>query len=52
VIGQSRAGDGSDEIWDPVPSFGVGQAVVSTPQHRDPLVVNVRPAKSLQQFTD
>ncbi|MGA2286764.1 MAG: helicase HerA-like domain-containing protein [Dehalococcoidia bacterium] len=49
---RTTAGDVSDEIWDLVPSLGVGQAVVSTPQYRDPLVVNVRPAKSLRQFTD
>ncbi len=45
-------GDVSEEMWNLVPSLGVGQAVISTPQYRDPLVVNVRPCTTMRQFVD
>jgi len=46
------AGDVSEEMWNNVPSLGVGQAVISSPQLRDPIVVNVRPCKTKREFVD
>lgn len=46
------AGDVSEEMWNNVPSLGVGQAVISCPQLRDPIVVNVRPCKTKREFVD
>jgi DNA helicase HerA-like ATPase len=46
------AGDVSEEMWNNVPSLGVGQAVVSSPQLRDPIVINVRPCKTRREFVD
>jgi DNA helicase HerA-like ATPase len=46
------AGDVSEEMWNNVPSLGVGQAVVSSPQLRDPIVINVRPCKTKREFVD
>jgi len=46
------AGDVAEEIWNMVPSLGIGQAVISSPQFRDPLVVNVRPAQTKRKFVE
>lgn len=46
------AGDVSEEMWNNVPSLGVGQAVISSPQLRDPIVVNIRPCKTKREFVD
>jgi len=45
-------GDVSEEMWNNVPSLGVGQAVVSSPQLRDPIVINVRPCKTRRELID
>ncbi|GAI50621.1 unnamed protein product, partial [marine sediment metagenome] len=45
-------GDVSEEMWNNVPSLGVGQAVLSSPQLRDPIVINVRPCKTKREFVD
>jgi len=45
-------GDVSEEMWNNVPSLGVGQAVVSSPQLRDPIVINVRPCKTRREFVE
>lgn len=49
---KATSGDVSEEMWNLVPSLGVGQAVVSTPQYRDPVVVNVRPCMTRRQFVE
>ena len=49
---KATGGDVSEEMWNLVPSLGVGQAVVSTPQYRDPVVVNVRPCVTMRQFVE
>lgn len=46
------AGDVSEEMWNNVPSLGTGQAVVSSPQLRDPIVINVRPCRTKREFVD
>lgn len=46
------AGDVSEEMWDSVPSLGIGQAVLSTPQLRDPVVINVRPSMTKRRFIE
>lgn len=46
------AGDVVDEMWDLVPSLGVGQTVVSSPQYGQPIVVNMRPCRTKRQFTE
>jgi len=46
------AGDVSEEMWNNVPSLGTGQAVVSSPQLKDPIVINVRPCKTKREFVD
>lgn len=46
------AGDVSEEMWNSIPSLGVGQAVLSTPQLRDPVVVNVRPSATKRRFIE
>ncbi len=46
------AGDVSEEMWNSVPSLGIGQAVLSTPQLRDPVVVNVRPSATRRRFIE
>ncbi|MDD5591213.1 MAG: ATP-binding protein [Dehalococcoidales bacterium] len=46
------AGDVSEEMWNNVPSLGTGQAVISSPQLRDPIVVNVRPCRTKREFVD
>lgn len=47
---RATAGDVRTEMWDLVPALGVGQCVLSTPQYRDPLVINVRPARTRREF--
>jgi DNA helicase HerA-like ATPase len=49
---KTTAGDVADEIWDLVPTLGVGQAICSTPQYRDPVVVNMRPSTTKREFVD
>lgn len=46
------AGDVSEEMWNNVPSLGTGQAIISSPQLRDPVVVNVRPCKTKRKFIE
>lgn len=49
---KNTAGDVSEEMWGNVPSLGAGQAVLSCPQLRDPIVVNVRPSQSKRKFVE
>lgn len=49
---RATGGDLSEEMWNLIPTLGVGQAMVSTPQYRDPVVVNVRPCMSRRQFVE
>jgi len=49
---RSTAGDVRSEMWGLVPALGVGQCLLSTPQYRDPLVVNVRPCRTRRQFVE
>jgi DNA helicase HerA-like ATPase len=46
------AGDVTEEMWRNCPTLGVGQAVLSCPQLRDPIVINVRPAACKRKFVD
>lgn len=45
------AGDVTQEMWQQCPLLGSGQAVVSTPQFKDPVIVNIRPASTKRKFT-
>lgn len=48
-----RTGGGiTEQMWNNVPGLGVGQAVLSSPQLRDPVVINVRPAETKRKFVD
>lgn len=47
---RATGGDVRNEMWDLLPGLGVGQCVLSTPQYRDPLVLNVRPSKARREF--
>jgi DNA helicase HerA-like ATPase len=49
---KNTAGDVSEEMWGNVPSLGAGQAVLSCPQLRDPVVINVRPSESKRKFVE
>jgi DNA helicase HerA-like ATPase len=46
------AGDVTEEMWNNCPVLGTGQAVVSCPQLKDPIVVNVRPALTKRKYVD
>lgn len=46
------SGDISEEMWNSVPSLGIGQAVLSSPQLREPIVVNIRPCKTRRQLVE
>lgn len=46
------AGDVSEQMWNNVPTLGTGQAVISSPQFRDPIVVNIRPCKTRRKFIE
>jgi DNA helicase HerA-like ATPase len=47
----STAGDVSKGLWDHCPLLGPGEALLSSPQLRRPLLVQVRPASSRRRFT-
>jgi len=48
-----RTGGGiTEQMWNNVPGLGIGQAVLSCPQLRDPVVINVRPAETKRKFVD
>ncbi len=42
------SGDVTEEMWDSVPSLGVGQALVNGPQFKNSLVVEVRPCRTMR----
>ncbi len=45
------AGDVTQEMWGQCPLLGPGQAIVSAPQYKDPVVANIRPASTRRKFT-
>src|SRR5262249_19594065 len=47
----TTAGDVGQEFWDHCPMLGPGEAIVSSPQFRPPLLVKIRPASSQRKFT-
>lgn len=49
---QSTGGDVVEELWSQLPSLGVGQALVSSPQFNHSVMVDVRPAKSKRELVD
>lgn len=46
----STAGDVAKEMWTRCPLLGPGEAVLTSPQTKRPVIVNVRPASSLRRF--
>lgn len=44
------AGDVSEELWNRCPALGPGQALLSCPQFRNPVLLNVRPAFTKRKF--
>jgi len=43
---KTSSGDVTEEMWDSVPSLGVGQAIINGPQFRNSLVVEIRHCRS------
>src|SRR5262249_31998411 len=43
---KNSSGDITNEMWDSVPSLGVGECIVNGPQFRNSIVLKVRHAKS------
>jgi len=46
----STAGDVAQEMWTRCPLLGPGEAVLTSPQTKRPVIVNIRPASSLRRF--
>ncbi len=49
---KSTGGDIVEELWNQLPSLGVGQALVSSPQFNHSVMVDIRPAKSRRELVD
>lgn len=49
---KSTGGDVVEELWNQLPSLGVGQALVSSPQFNHSVMVDIRPAKSKRELVD
>jgi len=49
---KKTSGDVISELWDLVPGFGPGQALVSSPQFGHTIMVDIRPAKTKRRMTD
>lgn len=43
---KTSSGDVTEEMWDSVPSLGVGQAIINGPQFKNSLVVEIRHCRS------
>ena len=46
----STAGDVGREMWDRCPLLGPGEAIVTSPQLKRPVIVKMRPAQSQRRF--
>lgn len=46
----ATAGDIGKEMWDRCPLLGAGEAVVTSPQLKRPVIVSIRPASSRRRF--
>lgn len=46
------AGDIAEEIWNDIPTLGTGQAIIDSPQFREPLKVNIRPCMTKRGLVD
>lgn len=44
------SGDIGDEMWNIVPSLAVGQALIDSPQYRNPILIDMRPCKTGRMF--
>lgn len=49
---KKTSGDVISELWDLVPGFGPGQALISSPQFSHTIMVNVRPSATKRRLTD
>jgi DNA helicase HerA-like ATPase len=49
---KKTSGDVISELWDLVPGFGPGQALISSPQFGHTIMVNVRPSATKRRLTD
>jgi uncharacterized protein len=49
---KKTSGDVISELWDLVPGFGPGQALISSPQFGHTIMVNVRPCATKRRLTD
>lgn len=49
---KATGGDIVEEVWTQIPSLGVGQAIISSPQFNHPIQVDIRPAKSKRELVD
>lgn len=48
---RNSSGDISQEMWNSVPSLGIGQAIIDGPQFRNPLVVQMRLCQTKRMMT-
>lgn len=48
----ATAGDVGREVWDRCPLLGAGEAIVTSPQLKRPVMVSVRPARSRRKFVN
>ncbi|MCJ7804202.1 ATP-binding protein [Patescibacteria group bacterium] len=48
---RNSSSDISQEMWNSVPSLGIGQAIIDGPQFRNPLVVQMRLCKTKRMMT-
>lgn len=46
------AGDIAEEIWNDIPTLGTGQAIIDSPQFREPLKISVRPCQTKRGFVE
>ena len=46
----STTGDVTRELWARCPLLGTGEAVVSSPQFKRPIIMQMRPAASRRKF--
>jgi len=46
------AGDIAEEIWNDIPTLGTGQAIIDSPQFKEPLKINVRPCQTKRGLVD
>jgi DNA helicase HerA-like ATPase len=49
---KATGGDIAEEVWGSIPSLGIGQAVITSPQFTHPVQADIRPAKTKRELAD